>query len=129
MKFNKIVCALATASLGFSTLASAADFDPRQDWYQRYQRDDHYAQQRERQKDFQSDRRNDRHNYYNARGPEFRRGARIPYEYRRSPYVVVNYRAYHLAPPPRGLHWVQVGPDYVLIAIATGVIASIILGH
>ena len=79
------------------------------------------------------DRRDHRHPgaryYYNARGPEFvrghylRRGLRIPQ------YVVVNPHHHRLNPPPRGHHWVQVGGDYVLVAIATGIIANIIFNH
>jgi Ni/Co efflux regulator RcnB len=38
-------------------------------------------------------------------------------------------RAYRLSPPPRGHEWVQVGPDFVLIAIATGLIAHIVLSQ
>ena len=145
MKFNAIVCAITAASLGFSALAFGADHDRRERNdradQRREQRHDYQDQRRERQRDyrddrrerrqdFQDERRNDRHNYYyNARGPEFRRGAPIPYEYRRYPYVVVYYRMHHLAPPPRGQHWVQVGPDYVLVAIATGLIVSIVLGY
>ncbi|MES1163856.1 MAG: RcnB family protein, partial [Rhizobacter sp.] len=29
----------------------------------------------------------------------------------------------------RGYHWVQTGGDYVLVAIATGIIASILLNQ
>ncbi|MBK0392523.1 RcnB family protein [Ramlibacter sp. CrO1] len=60
-------------------------------------------------------------------GPEFRRGARLPHELRARPYVVGNWRAYHLAPPRRGYEWVQVGPDFVLTAIGSGVIATVVL--
>ena len=67
--------------------------------------------------------------YYSARGPEFRRGRYIPREYRHRQYVVVNHRVHHLYAPPRGHQWVQVGTDYVLIAVATGLIAHIILNH
>lgn len=62
-----------------------------------------------------------------ARGPEWHRGARIPAEYRDHVYVVNNWRAHRLAAPPRGYEWVQVGPDYVLVAVRTGVIAQIIV--
>jgi len=31
--------------------------------------------------------------------------------------------------PPRGQQWVQVGSDYVLIAIATGIIAQLVLSQ
>jgi Ni/Co efflux regulator RcnB len=65
--------------------------------------------------------------YYNAR--EFRRGGRLPPELRDRQYVVSNWRAHRLAPPPRGYQWVQVGPDYVLAAVATGIIANLILSQ
>ena len=83
----------------------------------------------DRRYDYPDARRNDRHDYYNARGPQFRRGGYIPYEYRSRQYVVTNYGPYRLSPPPRGHQWVQVGSDYVLIAIATGLIANIILNN
>ena len=43
----------------------------------------------------------------------------------------VDYRAHHLRAPPRGYEWRQSGGQYVLAAVATGAIASIILaaGH
>ena len=34
-----------------------------------------------------------------------------------------------LSAPPRGYNWVQTGGDYVLVAIATGIIAQILLGQ
>lgn len=61
------------------------------------------------------------HNFY--------KGGYIPREYRGHQYVVNDWRGHHLTPPPRGYNWVQTGGDYVLIAIATGVIAQIILGN
>lgn len=79
--------------------------------------------------DQRQERWNDRHTYYNARGPEFRRGGYIPREYRNPTYFISDYRPYHLPPPPRNHQWVQVGADYVLIAIATGIIASIVLSQ
>ncbi|OTP78636.1 MULTISPECIES: RcnB family protein [Burkholderiaceae] len=62
---------------------------------------------------------------------EWRRGDRLPNDYRDRQYVVDDYRGYGLRQPPRGYHWVGVGGDYVLAAIATGVIAQIVLsgGH
>lgn len=67
--------------------------------------------------------------YYNARGPQFKRGGYIPREFRNHQYRVVNYQAYRLSAPPRGHQWVQVGADYVLIALATGLIAHIVLNY
>ncbi|MEJ8851778.1 RcnB family protein [Variovorax rhizosphaerae] len=60
---------------------------------------------------------------------EWRRGGRVPNEYRGRNYVVNDYRAYRLNPPQRGYQWVGVGGDYVLAAIATGIIAQIIVGQ
>jgi len=39
----------------------------------------------------------------------------------------VDYRSYHLAPPPRGYEWREVDGNYVMAAVATGIIASAIV--
>ena len=72
-----------------------------------------------------------RHDYYRGVGPDhaWQRGDRLPNDYRARRYVVNDWRGHHLSAPPRGYHWVQAGNDYVLAAIATGVIASILLNH
>jgi len=42
---------------------------------------------------------------------------------------MVDYRRYHrLTPPPRGYNWVRSGNDAVLVAITTGIVASVIVG-
>lgn len=84
------------------------------------------------------DRRNDRHDdrRFDARhdgrgaGPEhnWRKGNRVPPQYRSHHYVVNDWRGHRLSAPPRGYQWVQNGSDYLLIGIATGVIASMVLG-
>ncbi len=61
------------------------------------------------------------HNWY--------RGERVPPQYRSHHYVVNDWRGHHLSAPPRGYHWVQNGSDYLLVAIATGVIAQLILSQ
>lgn len=38
----------------------------------------------------------------------------------------VDYRVYHLHEPPPGYEWRQVGSNFILAAVATGIIASII---
>jgi Ni/Co efflux regulator RcnB len=156
MKSTAIVLAITAASLGFSAVSSAQDNDRRgrredapraqqssprhmdqrgqrdQDRYQRrgeYRSDNRYDRHDGYRYDSREARRNDRHEYYNARRPEFRRGGYIPREFRNRQYYVSNYRTYRLSPPPRGHQWVQVGPDYVLIAMATGLIAHIVLNH
>jgi Ni/Co efflux regulator RcnB len=64
-------------------------------------------------------------------GPDhaFHRGGRLPPEYRSRNYVVDDWRAHGLSAPPRGYHWVQTGADYVLVAIATGIILQILLNN
>jgi Ni/Co efflux regulator RcnB len=68
---------------------------------------------------------------YRGGGPnhDLRRGARLPSQYHHRQYVVDNWRGHRLSAPPRGYHWVQAGDDYVLAAIATGLIAQIILNN
>jgi Ni/Co efflux regulator RcnB len=39
----------------------------------------------------------------------------------------VDYHAHHLRAPPRGYEWRLVDGNYVLAAVATGVIASVIV--
>ena len=64
-------------------------------------------------------------------GPDhqFYRGGRLPPQYRNNQYVVNDWRGHHLSAPPRGYHWVQTGSDYVLVAIATGVILQLLLNN
>ena len=59
------------------------------------------------------------HNWY--------RGSRLPPEYRSRQYIVDDWRGHRLSAPPRGYHWVQSGSDYLLVAIATGVIAQLLI--
>jgi Ni/Co efflux regulator RcnB len=73
----------------------------------------------------------DRHDgrRWDGAGPshDLRRGGRLPNQYRNRQYVVDDWRGHRLRQPPRGYHWVQTGGDYVLAAIATGVIADLII--
>lgn len=66
---------------------------------------------------------------YRGAGPDhaFYRGGRLPPMYRDRAYVVDDWRAHRLSRPPRGYYWVQTGGDYVLAAIATGVILQVVL--
>lgn len=125
MKYPALPNLLAIAALTASSLSFAGDHGGRdEEW-----RDQRHSHQRDdRRYDQRDGRWNDRRPDYNARGPDFRRGGHISREYRDRAYEV-DYREHRLSRPPHGQRWVQVGSDYVLIAIATGVIASIILNH
>ncbi len=61
-------------------------------------------------------------------GHDFRRGHPAPRRYRGDDYRVNDWRDRGLYEPPRGQHWAYIDGNYVLIAVATGVITSIILG-
>lgn len=54
------------------------------------------------------------------------RGHRMSPAERRRMAEVRDYRRYRLAAPPRGQRWVKVDNDFLLVGIATGVIASVI---
>ena len=58
------------------------------------------------------------------------KGDRVDVVYLQPRYYVEDYRVYHLAPPPPGHRWIR-DPDgrYILVAIATGIIADILLNH
>ncbi|MFM0001174.1 RcnB family protein [Paraburkholderia dipogonis] len=61
---------------------------------------------------------------------DWHKGERLPAEYRDHNYVVDDWHGHGLQAPPRGYQWVGVNGDYVLAAIATGVIANVLLsGH
>ena len=77
-----------------------------------------------------NDQRDLRH-WARGAGPrhDMRKGSRISNEYRGNQYVVNDWRGHRLSAPPRGSHWVQTGSDYVLVTVATGIIAQILLSH
>ncbi len=57
------------------------------------------------------------------------RGDRLPHYSRGGYYVVNDWHSHRLHRPNPGYQWVRVGPEYLLVAVATGVIASIILSN
>jgi Ni/Co efflux regulator RcnB len=74
--------------------------------------------------DYRHDDHHDNHAYvhheewkhgYHMRHEDWDRGERI------------DYHRYHLQEPPRGYEWREVDGNYVLAAVATGVIASVIV--
>lgn len=59
----------------------------------------------------------------------YKRGGYLPVEYR-TRYVVTDWRHDRLREPPRGYHWVRSdNGDFLLVAIATGIIADLILNQ
>lgn len=70
------------------------------------------------------------YNRYDNRNNRWRRGDRLPGNYR-SHYREVDWRRHHLRQPPRGYHYVRDDNtgEYLLVGIATGVILSILLSQ
>ncbi len=104
------------SSFVLAAAAALPAFASAQDDHRDDRRDDHRAEQRH----------DDR-----GAGPDhaWHKGDRIPDAYRDKRYEVTDWRSHHLSAPPAGYHWVQVNGDYVLAAIATGVIADILLNN
>jgi Ni/Co efflux regulator RcnB len=77
------------------------------------------------------DHRNDRHdNRYDRRDHRrWERGQRLDARYRDNRYYVSDYRRHGLRAPPRGYRWQRVDDSYVLAAVATGLIASVIIAN
>ena len=133
MKIKTIISAILAMSIAASGLAFGQRNDPSRD---DRGRDERLIQRgppdRRDNADFRRDRR-DRNDYRDERGAgpnhDFRRGDRLPGEYRSRQYVVDDWRGHRLSAPPRGYHWVQTGGDYVLVAITTGVILQLLLNN
>jgi Ni/Co efflux regulator RcnB len=123
------VSAVVAAFLATSASAFAQDHNHHNDRGDGY--GDRGYNQRDHDRGDSNVRWNDRAHHVNSRGAGLRhdlhKGARLPYEYRNNQYVVNDWRSHRLSAPPRGYHWVQTGGDYVLAAVATGLIAQILL--
>jgi Ni/Co efflux regulator RcnB len=136
-----------------ATEAAAQHRGDRYDRYDRYdRRDDRRADRRDRRaerREHRQERRWDRrrHNgyyyrnrwhygapptsyyrdpYYRPGYTAWRRGAYLPRAYRSNSYRVYDYGRYRLRAPPRGYYWYRSGNDYLLAAIATGLIYEVI---
>ena len=144
MKTNMIARALIAIAVAASFPATAQDRAYERTQERREDRRDYREDQRDVQREMRRDRRDDRRDarrdarddrrdYRQGRGAgprhDLYRGHRLPPTYHSRHYVVDNWRSHRLSAPPRGHHWVQVGNDYVLAAIATGIIANVFLGN
>jgi len=142
MKLHSVFCAVLALSFTLGGPAFAQrDGDRQQQRNEQRpgQRDDdhergrghdqgrHLGWDKQKRRDEQARGRDEYRDGYRA--GQFRRGDRLPPEYRHRNYVVDDWRGHHLNAPPRGYHWVQVGGDYVLVAIATGVILQLFLSR
>ncbi|NMG33748.1 hypothetical protein GRF61_04705 [Azoarcus sp. TTM-91] len=142
MKSSKLIAALLAVSMIAAAPLASADYDrgpgPRYDRHD--DRWDHGRRDDDRRGDYHRDdyRGGPPGPRYDGpgRGPDFRgpphwaRGHYLPRDYRQPRYVVVDWHDHHLRPPPRGYHWMRVdGGDFLLVAIATGIITQVILSR
>ena len=89
---------------------------------QRFERDhDRYGYHREAWRD-------DHRRHWDERRA-WRRGGYLPPVYRGHYHEVRDWRTHRLQAPPSGYHWVSANGDFVLAAIATGLIAQIIASN
>lgn len=152
MNKKALVFAIMAVGLSAGTSAFAQDNSYRHDRNDRYERSDRDARQAHDGRDgrdehrYDSDRRDQRGDgswdnhgrndyrpsysantgYYNAPQHNFYRGGYVSNDYRGSRYVVNDWQRYRLSAPPRGMQWVQANNDYLLVALATGLIAQVV---
>jgi Ni/Co efflux regulator RcnB len=146
---KKIV--IASALIFSMTAISAAQADKHghhQKEYSHHQANDHHDEHGSKHNDKQSSKHNDKHGFkhhdHGWKGQRFhaptryvyppgyvvrtwRSGAHLPATYRTRQYYV-DHRHYHLSAPPIGYQYIRVDNDVVLIAIASGVIVSVLAG-
>lgn len=79
----------------------------------------------------QPDHRDDRGGDQGQQQPHhnWSRGQRLPSTYYADRSHYVDYRANHLRRPPHGYQWVQADDNFALVALTTGLIASIATSH
>ncbi|XHS77951.1 RcnB family protein [Burkholderiaceae bacterium UC74_6] len=123
--FTRIAAAAVAAALSLGSLTPAMAEPDRRD-----RRDDRHERRDDRyNRDHDRDRWGNHVDWHRGYGPDrnYYVGQRMPTQYRERTYVVDDWRGHHLRQPPRGYHWVQSGTDYLLVAVATGLIASAII--
>lgn len=64
-------------------------------------------------------------------GPDGRWGVgeRVPSQWRTPHYVVNDWRGHGLNRPPKGMHWIQHGNQYLLISTNSGKISQVVRGR
>jgi Ni/Co efflux regulator RcnB len=148
MKSRAIVSTVVAASLGIASVSSFA-----QSWDGRGQHRDQRASQDARTQRHDGERSAERQRYvqpsqpaaavrfsnrgyvqpgygYDAPRRDWRRGDRLPDNWRHRMHPVGNWGAYNLYAPPSGYGWVQSDAgDYLLVALATGLIANLLMSR
>ena len=111
---------LLTATLALSLLAGAGAASAQPNGH-----DDRHNDHRDNNGRYEQS-RHDNGNHYGQQKHRWARGERLDRAYYSDRSHYVDYRRYHLRQPPRGYQWVRVDNNYALVALTTGLIASII---
>ena len=119
---------LLAASLALLSLSSSAAFahdddhdHDRHGYYYDHDDDDDDRRHRHHGK---------KHKHKGWKRDHYRRGERIEIVHVERQYYVDDYEHYHLRQPPRGHRWIRTEDGrYLLVAVATGIIADILLHH
>lgn len=124
--------AIALSALLFATSLSAFAEGPRQEQppvkhEQQHANPQHGGAQQEKHREPQQNARPAEHRQ--AQHQAFRQGRPLPKKYRGEGYQVNDWHKRGLKAPPAGHRWQNVDGNYVLIAIATGVITSVVAHH
>ena len=118
---------LLAASLALLSLSSTTAFAHHDDDNDRHEHRGHHHDRGD-----DDDRRHyhsDRHKH-GRKHRDYHRGERIEVVYLQPRYYVDDYPHYHLRQPPRGHRWVRTEDGrFILVAVATGIIADILLHH
>ncbi|NHZ98802.1 RcnB family protein [Massilia sp. CCM 8734] len=142
MHKKALIIALMAVCMGTGSAAFAQSRDYRGEHDQRSERNERYERSDRdgrRDNDRYDHRRGDRydgprggyqgHDRRRSERQHYRRGAYLEHQHRGSGYVVSDWRSRRLSAPPRGSHWVQANGDYLLVAIATGLITQVLLNQ
>ena len=113
---KKYILALLAASVVTAPVA-AQSFEARSHHQVRGSSDQHFGSRDSQDHRWQQSRKADR---------RWQRGDRFDRRHARGYREIRNPRYYRLYNAPRGYRWVQSGNDAVLVAITTGIIASIL---
>jgi len=137
MKFRQIMTTVVAAStLGMGSLALADDDRRGHRHDHRYEhRHDRWDDRRDDRRDWRRDHRPDvrivhQHRHVHRHGPRWHKGQYLPRHVVQQRHVVIDHRHHrHLYAPPRGHQWVSVDGEFLLVAVATGLIAHAIFSR
>jgi Ni/Co efflux regulator RcnB len=136
MKRNRLTLLALTSLLALGAVAPSAFADDHWDHDRRHhddRRDDRRHYNNGYREGYHDARHDDRRYGYRPAPPPphvWARGQRYHDYYRGPVYVVNDYPRYELRRPPRGYHWVRDDRgNMLMVAIASGIIADLVLHH